>query len=151
MEPIGHKARVFGMVFLLANRLQLLGDQMDPGMTTKQWLLVAGVLRCGNEAPALSEVAAQIGSSRQNVKKMAVILARRGFVAMERDRDDARVVRIRLTEACLAHLRQRDGIERRFLEALFAGCAPGELAALSGGMEKLLKNLAEMGNGDAEA
>jgi len=138
------RAYVFGMVFWLSNRLQILGDKMDPLLTVKQWFLIIGVLKCASETPTLSEVAAQIGSSRQNVKKIAAILEGKGFVLMEKDMEDARVLRIHLTDTCAAHLKQRDTMERNFLNDLFNGIEPEELSLLSGSLQKLRANLIEM-------
>ncbi|MDX9871067.1 MAG: MarR family transcriptional regulator [Clostridia bacterium] len=141
MNDLKEKAYIFGMIFMLSNKLQILGDKTDPLLTVKQWLLLAGVLRCESNAPTLSEIAAQIGSSRQNVKKTASILARAGYVLMNKDADDARVLRISLTNTCLEHLKKRDKMEQRFLEKLFAGFAPEELSLLSQAIQKLEENL----------
>lgn len=142
------KAYVFGTIFTLSNRLQIIGDRIDPQISVKQWLLLAGVLRCESAAPTLSEVAAQIGSSRQNVKKTALILERQGFVSMGGDAADARVLRIRLTEECLAHLKRRENTEQRFIEELFCGIDEQELASLCTGLQKLEKNIEKIGCGD---
>ena len=139
------KAYIFGTIFTLSNRLQLLGDRLDPELTVKQWLFLVGVLRCGNPAPTLSEIAACIGSSRQNVKKMALILNKQGFVSMEKDALDARALRIRLTEACKDHLKRRERLEFDFIEELFTGFAPQELSALADAVQRLEKNGNNMG------
>ncbi len=140
----GNKAYVFGMIFLLSNKIQRLGDQRDPRLTVKQWIFLAGVLDCGGPGPTLSQVAARIGSSRQNVKKIASLLEKQGFLSMERDQKDGRALCISLTRECLAHLRQRDHMERRFLEELFQGFSGQELSALSKALEKLEGNVDNM-------
>ena len=137
-------AYIFGMIFILSNKLQIVGDRIDPLLTVKQWFLIVGVLQCENDAPTLSEVASRIGSSRQNVKKMALVLEKRGFVSMEKDPNDARIVRIRPTELCVEHLKTRDIKERLFLERLFDGIKSEDLKTLSVVVKKLEKNLFEM-------
>lgn len=144
MNNMENKAYVFGMIFMLSNKLQILGDKMDSHLTVKQWLFLAAVLRCESNAPTLSEVAARIGSSRQNVKKMASALEKQGFVLMEKDSSDARVLRINLTDICVAHLKQRHEMERRFIEELFDSFEPKELSSLSYMIQKLEKNVSEM-------
>jgi len=146
MSGLEEKAYIFGTIFALSNKLQLLGDRMDEKLTVKQWLFLAGVLKCGSDAPSLSEIAARIGSSRQNVKKMAAILEKQRFIAMEKDARDARVVRVKLTESCWAHLKGREKAEMQFIEELFAGFEAEDLAALSGGIKKLEENAREMGS-----
>ncbi|HNW04989.1 MAG TPA: MarR family transcriptional regulator [Oscillospiraceae bacterium] len=148
MDEAEKKAYIFGTIFTLSNRLQIAGDRIDPLLSVKQWLFLAGVLRCEGSAPTLSEVAARIGSSRQNVKKTALILERRGFVLMEKDLSDARVLRIRLTEACAAHLLRREERERRFIEELFCGIGGEELSAFRASLQKLEENVGRMERGD---
>ncbi len=144
MEDAEKKAYVFGSIFTLANRLQLLGNRLDPQLTVKQWLFLAGVTRCESDAPTLTEVAARIGTSRQNVKKIAVILEKQGFLTLQTDPEDTRALRIRLTAACMAHLRQREGMEMRFLEEVFFGFNSREAAAFSTLIAKLERNVAGM-------
>ena len=144
MSEKDYRAYVFGTIFALSNRLQLLGDKIDAKLTVKQWLFLAGVMNCGHEGPTLTEVAARIGTSRQNVKKIGSILERQGFILMEKDPSDARALRIKLTGACLAHLKRRAPGEQAFIETLFRGFDAGELAAFSDMLKKLEKNADEM-------
>ncbi len=144
------KAYIFGSIFTLSNKLQLLGDRIDETLTVKQWLFLAGVVKCGIEAPMLTDIAVRIGSSRQNVKKMAIILEKQGFVSMEKDARDARMLRIRLTDACRAHLKQREETEERFIEELFCSFEAPELSLLAGAIKKLEENAKEMGRSDEE-
>jgi DNA-binding MarR family transcriptional regulator len=141
MNPLGDKAYVFGTIFTLSNKLQLLGDKLDERLTAKQWLFLAGISNVENGAPTLSELAQHIGSSRQNVKKMALILEKQGFIVLHKDAYDARMLRVSLTDSCRAYLKQRDKIELEFMEEVFCGFTPEELSSLSGAIRKLEKNV----------
>jgi DNA-binding MarR family transcriptional regulator len=141
MNSLECQAYIFGSIFTLSNKLQILGDRLDERLTVKQWLFLAGVLRCESEAPTLSEIAACIGSSRQNVKKMALILEKRGFVSMNKDDRDSRMVRVSLSEACKEHLKQREGIELKFISEVFRDFNEEELSALSDAIGKLDHNI----------
>lgn len=143
------KAYIFGTVFTLSNRLQILGDKLDDRLTVKQWLLLAGISMCGSDAPTISEVAALIGSSRQNVKKMALILEKEGFVSLRRDPHDLRVLRISLSENCIGHLNHREEKERDFIEELFYGFDEEELLLFSQMLAKLERNAYIMGRKDS--
>ncbi|NBK23494.1 MAG: MarR family transcriptional regulator, partial [Spirochaetia bacterium] len=68
------QANIFGSFFTLSNRLQAAGDGLDEKMTLKQWLLVAVLIKSEEQALSVSELAQRMGSSRQNVKKMAQLL-----------------------------------------------------------------------------
>ena len=144
MNDMEKKAYVFGMIFMLANKLQILGDKMDPYLTVKQWFFLAGVLRCESDAPTLTEVAVNIGSSRQNVKKIASLLERQGFVLMEKDPEDGRAVRIYLTPTCVEYLKQREEMEDRFIDELFEDFGPEDLSSLSELFQKLEGNVREV-------
>jgi len=144
MGDLEEKAYIFGTIFTLANRLQILGDRLDARLTVKQWLFLAGVLKYENSAPTISQIAELIGSSRQNVKKMALILEKQGFVLLKRDARDARMLRVILTEACRAYLKQREEMELGFIEALFHSFGTEELLLLSGALKKLEKNVNDL-------
>lgn len=137
------QAAIFGGIFTLANRLQLLGDKFDNEITTKQWLLIASISKHRNP-PTISEVADQIGYSRQNVKKMATILEREGFLVLQRDTKDARILRMLLTEKCRNHFEQREAREQEFLDALFRNFDTLKLSGLYQGMTQLAMNVTEM-------
>lgn len=141
MNDLQDKAYIFGSIFTLSNKLQVLGDKMDPKLTVKQWLFLAGITKCESASPTLSEIAALIGSSRQNVKKMAVILEKQGFIAMSKDERDARMLRVSMTDCCKEYLKQREKSELEFIEEVFCGFEPHELSALSGAIRKLEKNV----------
>ncbi len=67
-------------------------------LTTRQWLLLAVLTKSfPGRSPSLSEAAEKYGSSRQNVKQIALGLEARGFVRLVPDRDDGRTTRIELT------------------------------------------------------
>lgn len=138
------RAYIFGSVFTLSNKLQSLGDKFDSNLTVKQWLLLAGIFKNGDIAPTITDVAELIGSSRQNVKKMVLILEKQGFIALNKDQNDARALRISLTEKCIHYLRLREENEAIFLEKLFNGFSSDELKSLARGMSKLGDNIIEM-------
>jgi DNA-binding MarR family transcriptional regulator len=138
------KAYVFSRIFTLANRLQMLGDKMDETITVKQWLLIAIVLKSPGTAPSLGEIASTAGYSRQNVKKMALILEKQDFVTLKQDEHDRRVLRVSLTDKCLEHFHNRAEMEEQFVDQLFKDLEDGLLDGLHRGLTRLMDNMAEM-------
>jgi len=138
------QAHLFGSLFLLSNHLQLVGDRLDEAITTKQWLLLAVLLKQPNATATLSELASQLGSSRQNVKKMASILEEKGFLSLRQSEQDRRVVELSPTEACLVHLRGREEAEREFLHFFYKGFSDEELKTLVQLLDRWHGNLSEM-------
>lgn len=144
MNNIKDKAYIFGSIFTLSNKLQVLGDKFDRNLTVKQWLLLAGIYKSRNNMPIISEIAGLIGNSRQNVKKMVLILEKEGFVTIEKDSNDTRAQKVRLTKKCLDYLLQREKRELKFLVQLFEGFQSSEIKDLVNGISKLEKNIVKM-------
>ncbi|KWX77106.1 MarR family transcriptional regulator [Paenibacillus jilunlii] len=144
MDETEQQAYILGAVLTLANRLQVLGDQLDDQMTMKQWLLIAIILKSGSPAPTLSDVSAMIGSSRQNVKKMALLLEQQGFVSLTKDSRDARVLRVQLTDKCRVYFAGRSEREAHFMKALFQSFDAGSTRGLFQGLTRLTENIARM-------
>jgi len=144
MDHLKEKTYIFGSIFTLSNKLQSLGDKFDKNLTIKQWLLLAGIFKSDSDSPTISEVASLIGNSRQNVKKMVLILEKEGFVTLIKDSNDARILRISLTKKCRDYLLQREKKELKFLLQLFDGFSSNEIKALVNGISKLEKNIVQM-------
>lgn len=144
MENLEEKANVFGGVFILANRLQVLGDKFDESLTVKQWLLLIGIMKKEGDSPTISEVATFIGNSRQNIKKMALILEKKGFLVLKKDSQDARILRMSVTSKCKEHLYQRGTRELEFFEKLYDGFDTDLIRGLNNGITKLAENIIEM-------
>ena len=132
MNELKQKAYIFGTIFTLSNKLQVLGDEFDENITTKQWLFILGVSKF-QDPPMISEVANYIGYSRQNAKRIAAALQKTGYVMISKDKNDARALRIELTSKCLKYFKDRDGLEIEFLEKIFDGFD----AELTGGLYKV--------------
>jgi DNA-binding MarR family transcriptional regulator len=74
--------------------------------------------------PTISEIAGFVGYSRQNAKRIADALSGSGYIAIAKDRNDARAWRIELTPKCIEYFEGRYERELEFLEELFAGLLP---------------------------
>lgn len=144
MDELAQKAYIFASIFTVSNKLQILGDKLDQQITIKQWLLLAAISNSAIEAPSISEISALIGTSRQNVKKMALLLEKQGFVNIRRDPDDARVLRVAQTAKCVEYFKARYGLELAFLEELFSDIDEALLGGLRNGLIKLTNNISKM-------
>lgn len=143
-EDKNMQAYIYGGIFGLSNKLQLLGDKFDSNISTKQWFLIAVITSFINEAPTISMTAQRLGSSRQNVKKMAAILEKKGFLTIINDKEDGRIQRLKLTKYCIDYFKQRHEREEKYMENLFADFDHELLTGLSRGMKQLEKNIIEM-------
>ena len=134
VELLEAQAELFGSVFVLTQHLARLTDAaLEPfGLTTRQWLLLAVLVRAfpGHD-PSLTEAAERYGSSRQNVKQIAIGLQAHGFVALTADPRDGRTTRLHLTER-VATFDEPGPAEtaRALLVDACAGLTPAETATL---------------------
>ena len=143
-DRLAREQFVFAYLFVIANKLQVIGDRLLDGFTMKQWLLTAAVAHCGAIPPKLSEVAELMGSSHQNVKQIALKLEEKGFLRLARDPRDSRALRLILTEKSNLYWENRQTEDERFLRELFAGFSPAEINALSDGIDKLHQKVQEL-------
>lgn len=147
MNELEQKAYIFGTIFALSNKLQVIGDKFDKNITIKQWLLLVSVSKF-QEPPTISEVAKYVGYSRQNAKRMAAALQERGFVTIAKDENDARALRIALTPKCIEYFAGRDQRELEFLEEIFNGFDAELIAGFYQGLSRLEKNIETMVDND---
>lgn len=143
MTEAEQKAYLYGGIFSLANRLQLLGDKFDKNISVKQWFLIA-VISKFEKAPTLTQIAGIIGTSRQNVKKMAVILEKQGFLTIEKDKNNATTLRVCITLKCIEYFKEREEREGEYIDTLFKGFDETLTLGFFSGMCQLEKNIIEM-------
>ena len=132
---------IYMAIHMLANRLQILGDRFDPTISSKQWHVLAVISKFDKKQPNIGDIANVFGTSRQNIKKIANILQQRGFIRMEKDKNDMRSILLGLTEQCEQYYKGREQMEREYLNSVFSGLEDDELNNLKSGMSKLLSNL----------
>jgi DNA-binding MarR family transcriptional regulator len=137
---------IFGGVQVVANQMDTLLERelKEHNLTTKQWLLTIVVQNIFDHDPTIKEVAKGMGSSHQNVKQVALKLQQKGFVVMEKDPKDARITRIKLTDAIDSFGKESQQKSELFTEKLFDGITAEELAMTRSALEKLLINLEKM-------
>ena len=94
-------------------------------------------------SPSLSEAAAAYGSSRQNVKQIALGLETRGYLRLVPDPADGRTTRLALTDK-VGRFDEPEGQARgrALLEAAFDGLASDDVLALRDAVGRWLAVLA---------
>ncbi len=148
--PAGTAGRdaLFGQVFVLFQHLTRRVDAaLAPrGLTSRQWLLLAVLVRGFPQGPpTLTEAASLFGTSRQNVRQIAAQLSGRGYLTMSPDDDDARATRLRPTEK-VAEFDEPDAVAEQgaFLTELFACFTPEEIATLESLVGRWITHLKDL-------
>lgn len=112
---------LFARLFAIANNLQAIGDRHLGKLTTKQWFLIACVGYFEPGQPSLSDLVPVVGSSRQNIKQLALKLEQQGFLNIRKDTRDNRVLRLSQTDYCRSYWAERSNKDMDFLDRLFRG------------------------------
>lgn len=88
---------IFSTLFIAANKLQTLFDNRIPEVSLKQFMLLS-IVRQSEEPLTFTQLGELLGCSRQNIKKLAAVLAKKGFVVIQQSPHDPRAMWIRPTE-----------------------------------------------------
>ncbi len=125
---------LFGSLLVLVQHLSRhLDDALAPlGLTSRQWLLLAVMERWFPDgSPTLTEAAVRYGTSRQNVKQVALGLERRGYLRLVPDRLDRRATRLELTDKVSVFYTPDLRAQRlEMLDSLFADLEPARVELL---------------------
>lgn len=111
---------MFGLMFVLGNKLQVIGDSFYEEITSKQWFVLV-MLNVLEGTPTLSELSDSMGSSHQNVKQLVLKLQEKGYVQLFSDEVDRRKTRIRMTKACEELAQKYNEREGQFMKLLYQG------------------------------
>lgn len=133
----------FRLISVLGTQTRRMADARfrSEGMTTRQAALITIAKELGQ--PSLSEVAAMMSTSHQNVKQIALGLERRGFVRIVTDAHDSRVRRLVVTAKNDRYWAARDSDDAAAIGGWFSALTPKELATLNRLMAKLSSGLDE--------
>lgn len=149
LERMEDRTFVFGSLFVAANSLETLLDRAFApyGITSKQWLLLVTIESLFAAPPTITQAAAAMGTSHQNVKQVARNLERNGFLKLERDARDARTTRLILTDACRAFADDTQLAGEQFMREVFAGVSDAEARGARNTLLKLWQNAMQMKQG----
>ncbi|GGL61139.1 MarR family winged helix-turn-helix transcriptional regulator [Sporolactobacillus putidus] len=137
---------VFGAVFVAANRINtMLEKELKKfDVTTKQWFLSIVIDNLFDRPPTIKEAAREMGSSHQNVKQIALKLQQKGFLTLEKDKQDSRAIRLKLTDSSLDFWKKLREEADAFTRTLFKDIDGDELRAARNVIRKMLSNISEM-------
>lgn len=91
------KKAIFSTLFIAGNKLQTLFDNHIPEISLKQFMLLS-VVRQSEEPLTLTQLGNLLGCSRQNIKKLADVLRKKGFITIQQSPHDTRAMCICPTE-----------------------------------------------------
>ena len=135
---INREREVLARFFQLSNKLQTFLDQQlkNDNLTAKQLFLMI-VLASFDKDPGFSEISYRFGTSRQNVKQLALKLEKNGYVELYTDEMDSRYKRIRFTEKAINYWKKRDDMDMLILQRMFQTVSMDRLKLLQDTMNQI--------------
>lgn len=109
---------IFSTLFIATNRLQTLFDGHIPEISLKQFMLLS-IVRQSKEPLTFTQSGNLLGCSRQNIKKLADVLMKKGFVTISPNPCDPRAMGIRITPKAENYFRKEFSAYQEKLHYLF--------------------------------
>ena len=134
---------IFSSIFVLQNRMQTAGEKLQTQISMKQWLLLA-MTACCPEPRTLTNIGNLMGCSRQNVKKLALVLEKKGFVHLQLSSNNS--VLVELTEDVQCYAEEIGERQMKALSLLFADFSEEEIGQLFFLYSKLYTGLERVEN-----
>ena len=88
---------IFSTLFIAGNKLQTLFDNRIPEVSLKQFMLLS-IVRQSKEQLTFTQLGNLLGCSRKNIKKLADVLMKKGFITIRQSPHDTRAMCICPTE-----------------------------------------------------
>lgn len=120
------------MYFIIEQRWRyIIEKELEPdGITAKQWLMLIIIGAGFKHAPSIQEVADAMSTTHQNVKQIAAGMERRGFMTLERDPNNKRIIRLKVTERCAELFQKRAEHDMKVMLDLFENLADEDMNSL---------------------
>ena len=134
---------IFSSIFVLQNRMQTAGEKLQTKISMKQWLLLA-MTACCPEPRTLTNIGNLMGCSRQNVKKLALALEKKGFVHLQLSNNNS--VLVELTEEVQRYTKEIGERQMKALSLLFSDFSEEEIEQLFFLYSKLYTGLERVEN-----
>lgn len=138
------RVRLFRLILadaaLLRGRMD--GELAPSGITTRQAALLQFV-ETRSEPPRVSEVAAGMTMTHQNVKQIALALEKKGFLVIEQDPLDGRARRLRVTDTHRRFWAKRNPDDFASVEHWTAALSESEVDKLVSLLKRLHRSLSE--------
>lgn len=152
VDQIPDKQYIFGVLLVIANRMDTLLERelKEFGITSKQWFLTIMIDSLFDKPPTIKEAAREMGSSHQNVKQVALKLQEKNLLEIVKDKKDARVSRLKMTEQSYSFWERLQPKGAEFMETMFSGIDKDKLTEVRQAMDKILSNLLSMEKGNEE-
>lgn len=136
---------IFSTLFIAGNKLQTLFDNHIPEISLKQFMLLS-IVRQSKEQLTFTQLGDLLGCSRQNIKKLAVVLMKKGFITIQQSPHDTRAMCICPTEKVNAYFENDFSKYQEELKYLFGVYTDKEIEMLFLLLSKLYTGIENLEN-----
>lgn len=131
---------IFSTLFIAGNKLQTIFDNHIPEISLKQFMLLS-VVRQSEEQLTFTRLGNLLGCSRQNIKKIADVLMKKGFITIRQSPHDTRAMCICPTEKVNDYFQNDFSKYQKELKYLFEVYTEKELETLFILLSRLYKGI----------
>lgn len=118
---------IFASLFILGNRLQTSFDKVDPQVTMKQFMVLIMIKQVPEKSLDLTSCGDLLGCSRQNAKKLALVLEKKNLITICRNAKDRRKTDLTLTQHGEAYFQSVAKLHKKALDTIFEVYTDDEL------------------------
>lgn len=135
----------FANILICSNLMQTMFTKTQEDMTSKQWLLLT-ISSSFDESPTLSEVGTLMGCSRQNVKQIADVLNKKGYLIYTKVPGDKNTVRLVPTQKWFTYCKKFEKKTLDILNNIFKEFSQEDLQKYFQSFLKIIKNIENINN-----
>lgn len=129
-DTLEHKEQaIFSTLYIVGNRLQTLFDNHIKDISLKQFMLLS-IIRNSKKELTFTQLGELLGCSRQNVKKLAEVLDKKGFISIVKSTNDARALSVKVTQKTNDYWKEEFYKYQQELKYLFEEYSEDEIALL---------------------
>ncbi len=136
---------IFSTLFIAGNKLQTLFDNRIPEVSLKQFMLLS-LIRQSEEPLTFTKLGTLLGCSRQNIKKLADVLVKKGFITISQSPSDTRALCICPNEKVTDFFENDFAVYQEELKYVFEVYTEEEIATLFQLLSKLYDGIEHLEN-----
>ncbi|SEC43252.1 MarR family transcriptional regulator [Paenibacillus sp. GP183] len=91
--------QTYATLFSLANKIQIKGDSYLKNLTSRQYMAMLAIAHLQEDETTINNIGRKLGTTKQSVKQIIMILEKKGYVLITNNRKDKRAVNVKITEA----------------------------------------------------
>jgi DNA-binding MarR family transcriptional regulator len=131
--------QTYATLFSLANKIQIKGDSYLKNLTSRQYMAMLAIAHLQEDETTINNIGRKLGTTKQSVKQIIMILEKKGYVLITNNRKDKRAVNVKITEAGRQLLLESSEKGIYFLTDLFTDFTAEELEQLWSLLRKMYR------------